>query len=157
MRTQTVLAHLGRIRPQAWDAIIPHGPRSRSRADWVSLNPQPLPPGPPEEAILIGAAEMAHDIVRIAVESDLRGQAASGMIQEFIDEWCGTPWPRKWPWPWPGPRSGEGPQPDPWTLNTARLVGAIIFASAGSRLGEGELSSALQAGAERLAEVAASD
>jgi len=158
MRTQTVLAHLGRIPPQAWDAIIPHGPRFRSRLDWVALNPQPLPPDPPPDvAIFIGAAEMAHDIVRVAVESEFRRQPATEQFRELIEDWCGTPWPRKWPWPWPGPRPDEGPHPDPWIINSARLVGAIVFASAGTRLGEGELSSALLEGAEKLAEAAASD
>lgn len=32
-----------------------------------------------------------------------------------LDDWCGTPWPRKpfpWPWPWPWPE--PDPHPDPW-------------------------------------------
>ena len=105
MNTTAFLALIGRIPPQAWDAIIPHGARVsvRNPAEFVALNPQPLPP---REAYLVAAAEMANSVAALAVEADVRGEQ-SGFVSEFIDDWCGTPWPKKWPWPWPGP-GGSG-------------------------------------------------
>ena len=43
-----LLTLVAQIRPQAWDAIIPHGPRVavNDRFARVALNPQPLPPFP---------------------------------------------------------------------------------------------------------------
>ena len=147
MKAAAFLTVLGRIPPEAWDAIVPHGPRIsiRNLADLVALNPQPLPP---RESYLVAAAEMAHSVAGLAVEADVQGEQ-SRFVSEFIDDWCGTPWPKKWPSPWPGPK--EGPFPEPW-IETGRVIGAIVFASVGSRLGEGELSTALLEGAERLAE-----
>ena len=91
---------------------------------------------------------MAHAVASLAVEADVRGEQ-SRFVSELIDDWCGTPWPKKWPWPWPGPHGA--PDPEPW-IETGRAIGAIVFASVGARLGEGELSTALLEGAERLAE-----
>jgi len=150
MNTVQLLRVIAAIPPEAWDAIIPHGPVLRSRADLVSLNPQPLPPKDP---FTVSAANMAQELVRIAVESEVQGKSAVGFVKEFIDDWCGTPWPRKWPSPRPGPRH-EGPQPDPWEVTLGRVVGATVFASASGRLGETELAKALQVGAEKLAEAA---
>jgi hypothetical protein len=151
MRNSELLSTIARFHPAIWDAIIPHGHRVGAIGDEVALNPQPLPP---RDAFLIAAAEMAHRVSRLAVEADVRGESATGFLSEFIDDWCGTRWPRKWPWPWPGPHPGEGPQPDPWMVADARIVGAIVFASLGTRLGDSELGSVLLGGAERLAEAA---
>ena len=104
---------------------------------------------------MVGAAEMAHSVVRMAVESEVRGESAVAFVREFVDDWCGTPWPHRWPWPWPWP--GPGPDPDPWIVQTGRVVGAIVFASVGSRLAEGELRAAFLKGAEQLVETATSD
>jgi len=149
-----LLTLIGQIRQQAWDAIIPHGPRTRAANDRlarVALNPQPLPP---REAFLVGAGEMAAEIARLAIEADVRGEGGGArIVYETIDDWCGTPWPHKWPLPWPGP----DPDPHPWDVALARVVGAVVFASIGSRLGEGELQSAFLEGAERLAVTAAGD
>ncbi len=155
MSYSRLLSIIGRIHPQAWDAIIPHGPRLRVLAgvERVALNPQPLPP---REAFLLSAAELAHDLVRAAVATEMRGEPSSALVTEIIDDWCGTLWPRKWPWPWPGPRPGEGPEsgplPDPWDVKTAQIIGAVVFASMASRLSEGDLSTALSDGADRLTE-----
>jgi hypothetical protein len=131
MQAMSLLSIIDRINPQAWDYIVPMGPgpggrQSASLAEQVSLNLQPLPPG---EAFVIGAAEMAHSVVRMAIESEVRGEPSIALVSGFIDDWCGTPWPH----PWPGP----GPDPDPWIVQTGRVVGAIVFASVGSRLAEG--------------------
>lgn len=157
MKAMSLLSIIGRINPQAWDYIVPQGPFPQERwgaslAARVSLNPQPLPP---HEAFVVSAAEMAHSVVRIAIESEVSGESAVAMVSRFVDDWCGTPWPHPWPWPWPGP--GPGPDPDPWMVQTGRVVGAIVFASMGSRLAEGELREAFLKGAEQLAETATSD
>jgi hypothetical protein len=146
-----LLKIIGAIPPQAWDAIIPHGPAFRTRADLVSLNPQPLPP---KDAFAVSAALMAHELVRIAVETEVRGQSAAVFVKEFVDDWCGTPWPHKWPWPWPGPRPQEGARPDPLEVTIGRVIGATVLASAGGRLGETKLGTALLDGAQNLAEAA---
>lgn len=146
MRDLTLLSIVARVDPEVWD-VIPRGLSSKS--DSVALNPQPLPP---RETLQIAAAEMAHGIVRIAIEAELGGGSSAEFVNEFIDDWCATPWPRRWPHPWPGPV--EGPSPVPWDVRTARVVGAIVFASAGSRLPEGDLGAAFAEGAERLAEAA---
>lgn len=157
MNSAALLTTLARIRPQVWDAIIPHGPVRviGSPEDLVALNPQPLPPQPPSDAFLIGAARMAHAVTRMAVEADLRGEATD-FVARWVDDWCATPWPRKWPWPWPDPRLEDGPVPDPWLVGSGRVVGAVVLASVGARLGDGELSAALLTGAERLVEAGAS-
>lgn len=158
----SLLAIIGRIHPEVWDLIWQgplarsYGPRVRfvSALDRVALNPQPLPP---RETLLAGAAEMAHEVAGLAVASAAQGTSSAAFVSEVIDDWCGTPWPRKWPWPWPGPRpgtEGEGPEPDPWDVRTARVVGAVIFASVASRLSSGDLRTAFAEGAERLAEAA---
>lgn len=149
MRTIEFLATIGRIPPQAWDAIIPMWDGAHSRYEAVALNPQPLPPA---EAFVVSAARMAHDVARLAVEAQVGGNSSAKFVGEFIDDWCGTPWPRKWPWPWPGPRPVEGPHPEPWLIDAARISGAVVFASYGTRLGKGALGDAFLAGAERLAE-----
>jgi hypothetical protein len=154
VRYGKLLSIIATIHPEIWDAIIPHGSRAIDR---VALNPQPLPP---RQALLAGAAEMAHEVVRLAVASEAQGASSSVFVSEIIDDWCGTPWPRKWPWPWPGPRPGtepEGPQPEPWDVQTARVIGAVIFASAASRLSSGDLRTAFADGADRLAEAALAD
>ena len=152
MRAVSLLSIVGRFPAEAWDAIIPHGPAFRARGDVVALNPQPLPPHDP---FLVGAAQMANELVRVAVEAQLREGSSVGWLSEIIEDWCATPWPRRWPWPGPGPRPDEGPLPDPWRIDVGRVIGAVVFASAGSRLADGELRTVLLDGAERLAEVAA--
>lgn len=152
MDTVGLLVVLGRIPPQAWDAIIGHGPLIRNRWERVALNPQPLPPSDP---LFTGAALMAQEVVGLAVESDLRGESTADVVRQLVDDWCDTPWPRRWPWPWPGPRPDEGPLPDPWKIDVGRAIGAVVFASAGSRLADGDVRTALLEGAQRLADVAA--
>jgi hypothetical protein len=146
-----LLTLFARIPPEAWDAKIPQGPLVfNDPSVRVALNPQPLPP---REAIAVGAARMAREVARLAVETDLQGGRASAWLADFIDDWCGTPWPHKWPWPLPGP--GPDPDPHPWDVAMSRVIGAVVFASVGAGLGEGELKKQLLAGADRLAAAAA--
>ncbi|MGC5583884.1 hypothetical protein [Ornithinimicrobium sp. W1665] len=153
MRSIDLLTIISRVRPEVWDVIVPRYSVVKTRADAVALNPQPLPPLPPPDAFLVGAAEMAHAVTRMAVEAEVRGESAA-FVDQLIEDWCGTPWPRRWPWPWPDPRTADGPMPDPWTVGSGRMVGAIVFASVGARLEEGDLRTSLLEGAEKLAEAA---
>jgi hypothetical protein len=151
MRYTSLLTLIARVRPEAWDAIHPQGPVVlNDRLARVALNPQPLPP---REALTVGAAMMAREVARLAVETDLQGGSASAWLAEFIDDWCGTPWPHKWPWPLPGP--GPDPDPHPWDVATSRVIGAVVFASVGAGLGESDLKMTLLEGADRLASAAA--
>jgi hypothetical protein len=151
MAAVPLLKLMATIPPGAWDAIIPHGPAFHSHGGLASHHAQALPP---KYAFAVGAAEMAHELVRIAVETEVRGESAAVFVKAFIDDWCGTPWPHKWPWPWPWPRWKDGPHPEPWEVNTARIIGATVLASAGGRLGDTKLASALVNGAESLAAAA---
>lgn len=153
MSSIELLTIISRIRPEVWDVIVPRFSVMQRRTDWVALNPQPLPPLPPPDAFLVGAAEMAHAVARMAVEAEVRGDSAS-FLDQLVEEWCATPWPRRWPWPWPDPRTAGGPSPDPWVVGSGRLVGALVFASVGARLEEGGLRTSMLQGAEMLADAA---
>ncbi len=175
MSHSQLLAILARLHPAVWDAIVPHSTTRRHAAsakERAALNPQPLPPG---QEFLIGAAALAHELVRTATSLDIATNAEPDVAAVFIsavtDEWCGTPWPAKWPLPWPGPFPGEstdgtgGPVPDPWEQATARAIAATIFASSAVRLGtygrapadkdqRGSLGFVLAEAADRLASAA---
>jgi hypothetical protein len=150
--TIDVLHLVARLHPSIWDVINPHGPAVQQIADRVTLNPQPLPPGP--DPFVLAAARMANEFAGLAVAADIRRESPKEWVAEFVDDWCGTPWPSKWPWPWPSPRPDHDTAVDPDTVSQARLVGAIIFASLGSRLGDRDLSATFLDGAEQLVEAA---
>jgi hypothetical protein len=155
MRSSALLSIIGGIHPEVWDAVIPHHHhhhRYQGRADLVSLNPQPLPPGP-ENLFLIGAADLAHRMAQLAVEQNAAGRAELHLLQEWIDDWCGNGWPFKWPIPWPGPR-GDGPLPDPWVVKAGQVMAATVLASTASRLADGELNEVFNDLAERLVDAA---
>jgi hypothetical protein len=142
---------LGKIPPEAFDAIFPHGPILSHRA--AELNPQPLPP---KQQLLVASAAVAHDIAHAAVIAEAAGSGSPAkLVARAVDDWCGTrprplpiPWPGPWPFPWP-------PEPEPhpdWDIGLSRVVGALTLASVASRLDEGELQDALAKGAEQLLE-----
>ncbi len=140
---------LGKLPPEAFDAIFPHGPVLARRA--ADLNPQPLPP---KEQLLVASAAVAHDIAFAAVSAEASGSGSAGkLVTRAVDDWCGTrprpiPWPGPWPFPWP-------PEPEPhpdWDIGLSRVVGALTLASVASRLEEGELQDVLARGAEQLLE-----
>jgi hypothetical protein len=106
------------------------GPIYRVTADQVELNPQPLPPGPPDPsrnaavrylATLVGMKQVAGTM------GDEQGQqvgaAADAAIQAFLDDFCGTP-PRRIPWPWPGP--------PPWVLPLASELVSVANGESGA-------------------------
>jgi hypothetical protein len=144
-------AVFGKIPPEAFDAIFPHGPVIRQRA--AELNPQPLPP---KGRLLLASAAVAQEIASAAVSAQASGSgSAARLVASAIDDWCGTrpphipiPWPGPWPFPWP-------PEPEPhpeWDIGLMRVVGALSLASVASRMGEGEARDALAKGAEQLLE-----
>ena len=154
------LARLGRLNPAIWDFIVPRGPvaagqaRAFSKGSEVELNPQPIPPG---RQLLLAAAMTARDLANAAVTAEALGIDPASVLDEAIDDWCGTkprpgfpiPWPRPWPFPWP-------PDPDPgtdWDVAGMRVVGALTLAAEASRLGDGRAQEGLSKGAERLLEV----
>lgn len=145
----TLLAVIGRLHPEIYDVPPKYGPL-RTRGDLASLNPQPLPP---RSAYAEAAVELAGTLVRMAAEAETHGNSGAGFVSEFIDEWCGTPWPRRWPFPVPFP----GPEPGPYDVMAGRISAALAFASAGSRIQDERLGGALTDGAERLAEAALAD
>lgn len=159
-QTVKLLALMGSIHPESRDVLPPHHCVDRGYLDWASLNPQPLPPHPPDRLVL-GAIRMSNRLVALAVEDAARNGGPPDWVSEVIDDWCATPWPRKWPWPGPGPAPSrdqtEGPRPEPWALATAKASGALVFASLAVRLGAGELRDVLINGAERLAEAAVNE
>lgn len=153
-QTVRLLALLGRLKKEVFDVFPPHGLGVLDGVDTVALNPQPLPPRDP---LVTGAILMSRRLSELAIEADIRGEGPAEWLDQIIDEWCDTPWPRKWPWPGPGPGPEEGPVPDPWAVNEARTAGAVVLASMASRLGDGDLRKTLARGAEKLADAAAQE
>jgi hypothetical protein len=131
---QRLLALIGRRLPAIFD-VIPRGPQGLSlqdRASAVALNPQPLPPSPPE---LLGVA-LAQEFAHMAFVSDRLGLAWKSMSQD-LDDWCPTQ-PRKIKFPihWP-PVPEPEPHPD-WLaelhLGFAAKLSAISADYAGTPL-----------------------
>ncbi|MET4099267.1 hypothetical protein ABIB37_001504 [Agrococcus sp. UYP10] len=138
-QTVKVLAILARSRPEVYDVFPPHRLAAEPSA---------------ADRLVVEGISMARRVAQLAIEADVRGEDPVGWLSQLIDEWCGTPWPGKWPRPGSGPAPEEGPHPEPWALNGARIAGAAVFASTAWRLGDGPLRAALIDGAERLAEIA---
>lgn len=101
--TTSALTLIGRRHPAIFDLLgNPYGPFTGSRGAEVFLNPQPLPPGPPDGmrtgfhagAALVQLAFTAHHL-HVGFDID-------------VDDWCPTPPRRPKLPPWPGPR------PRPW-------------------------------------------
>jgi hypothetical protein len=159
MERKSFLTLLATFPPEAWDAVVP---KHHYRADAlgrfrrfeaggvlerVGLNPQPLPP---KERFVVAAATMTHEVAGLAVDAGVTGTAdAAAIVRDFVDDWCGTGWPRRWPWPWP-----PEPEPDPREIAWGRFAGAVVLASLGARMPGTELGDAFAEGAERLGEVA---
>lgn len=143
-----ILAKFVSIPPEAWDAIIPHGPIAARvvtrRGDAVALNPQPLPP---HESV-VGAQLLENLLVSAIIVVGGRGaEEGAGALRTEIDDWCGTGWPGKWPRPKP-PRGWD----DGLVFAGAALAAANLAAQYDHAP---ELQEALGAAAEQLAEAAA--
>ncbi len=157
------LSLLTQITPAAWRLITAAG-LPGSRIDLAALQPQPLPPVedviaalnpqplPPLESFQLAAAVMTHEFARLAIQADIHGRSGAQIISDMVDDWCLTGWPLKWPIPIPDPvppRPNETILP-PQLTQHGRMVGALVLANIGSRLGSTELSEAMLHGAERL-------
>ncbi len=142
-----ILAKLVSIPPEAWDAIIPHGPVNARvvtrRFDAVALNPQPLPP---HESV-VGAQLLENVLVSAIIIVGGKGAGeGAGALRAEIDDWCGTGWPRKWPQP--KPRRG-------WDESLVFAGAAVAAASLAEQYDHApEMQEALGAAAEQLAEAA---
>jgi hypothetical protein len=122
-----LLAIIGRRIPAFYD-VIPRGPQQRflqNRFSEVALNPQPLPPEPPEA---LGAA-IAAEVIHVAWLADRLG-VGRGVAFDDLDDWCPTvPKKLKLP-PWWPPVPEPEPHPE-WLINfhlgfAARLAVAAI-------------------------------
>jgi len=127
----------------------PQGVRLHQHGDYASLNPQPLPPH--------GAGRMLMSLMErgIIIVSGRDPSAQEAFLQD-VEDWCGTPWPRRWPWIGPGPV----PEPHPEAGRhddfgrAARVGGALAAAEIAARYPEGELKDVFEKAAQRLTEAA---
>lgn len=103
-------------------------------------------------------AVLANEQVVAVRDGEFGGRSAFGTIAEFVDDWCGTGWPRKFPplpkpWWWdlvipvPVPEPGPG-EPYPIDLITV----GIEFYDAAQGLAGTELQQVFLDSAERLIE-----
>ncbi|OZB87671.1 MAG: hypothetical protein B7X41_12205 [Microbacterium sp. 14-71-5] len=141
---------IGRLHPEIFDilgtptAVVG---RYRSRFDQVALNPQPLPPGPPEA--LVTGVRAAAELVRLAFTAHQLGVA----FDADPDDWCGTP-PHV-PIPWPYPPITQDPDPHPWLVyNLGVALGLELSASVWSGLRSEAALSAVHDGALSYAQKA---
>jgi hypothetical protein len=93
---------IAKINPQAWDAIIPHGPKvSAAARDYMVAM-----------ALKGFAAELNNRAAsgRLArIQKKLAESAGPRLAGDYSDDdWCGTPWPKRFPFPFPEP------DPFPW-------------------------------------------
>lgn len=161
LATGSRLALITQISAATWHVVTATGP------DFAALHPQPLPPVennaalnpqplPPRDAVQLAAAAMAQEYARLAIETTIRGGSGERIIDDMVDDWCLTGWPRTWPIPVvPGGPPEPGPRPNeaviaPELADAGRIVGALVLANIGSRLAAGQLGAALSRGAERL-------
>jgi hypothetical protein len=91
---------VAKIKPEAWDAIIPHGPRvSQASRDYMTAI-----------ALKGFAAELGNRAVTqklAGVQKALVSSAAGQLAADYDDDnWCGTPWPHRFP--------VLEPEPSPW-------------------------------------------
>jgi hypothetical protein len=101
-KTSMFLYLVAKIRPEAWDAIIPHGPRvsAASREYMIAIALKRFSSELGKRAETQKLAAIQKTLVKFAGE-----QLAANYGD---DDWCGTPWPGKFPVPFPEP------DPFPW-------------------------------------------
>ena len=137
---------------------------------WAMLNPQPLPPywirerlaahrlaGPQPQPWRTRAA--VQWVIQSAMVQMQLAEAVGGaegidrsigivgnMIQEIVDDWCGTGKPR---WPWPKPRRFDGDEVSAFDL----LIAGREFQYLVDTLAENPLQNAFAGAAAQLLEV----
>ncbi|GAA5158372.1 hypothetical protein [Ornithinimicrobium tianjinense] len=143
------LGFFAHLDDRLWE-IVGGGPQGwRHRLESVALNPQPLPPEPPEIGQRVMLA-MARGIIVVGG----REESAVHAFWEDLEDWCGTGWPRRWPFPWPDP--WPDPRLDPRADRRPEiLVGAALTATAlAARYPEGEMRDLFDAAGQRLMDAA---
>ncbi len=161
MDVAKVLGVLAEAHPAVYDIwprldVFASGSWRTTVGEAVALNPQPLPPLTGIDPYVLGAHRMAVRLAELAVDSQIRGEGTE-FLDACVEEWCGTPWPRRFPLPVPGPGPGDGPHPDPWKVAAGRALTALVFTSYGARLSGTDLGVQFGRVAEKLAEVATAE
>jgi len=162
----TFARFLGRLRPELYDLIFPHGPIGRfagsifaQPGDEVSLNPQPLPP---REIIAMAIADThLAQVVQFANGARLLGEEAGAPMQAValrmiaeIDDLCPPffpRWPKRFPPPPPWPPVGERMEPSEMFLAGSR------FLLAADMVEHAEINAALTGTGLKLMETAMQD
>ena len=142
-----ILAKFVSIPPEAWDAIIPHGPAVghvvNSRLDAVALNPQPLPP---HESV-VGAQLLENVLISAIIVVGGKGAAREPpCCAPRSTTGAARAGRSKWPKPKPPKGWDEGLVFAGAALAAANLAGQYDHAP--------DLQEALGAAAEQLAEAA---
>ena len=84
-----------KVKPEAWDAIIPHGPK-------ISVGTRDV-----ASSMIIKTVAKAIVDPKLSYELDKLGkslfeQGTTTMSASYdYDDWCGTPYPHHWPLPFP--------------------------------------------------------
>jgi hypothetical protein len=155
MNAIKLMQMLRRVPPQAWDAIVPHGPSIRIHpfGSEVSLNTQPIPPHEDDHLVAIS---LARHLATLASTADALGNNGGSILLREIDDWCGTGWPHRWFRPPHPPHVGDPtPWPRPnWTPSDLQFVGGLALAELANRMSDGELRDAIETGANKLLETA---
>ena len=101
-KSSMLLYLIGKMNPKAWDAIIPHGPKVSAAAREYMI----------AMALKGFSAELSNRAVsgRLAsIQKMLVKSAGPRLVADYgDDDWCGTPWPKRFPFPFPEP------DPFPW-------------------------------------------
>jgi hypothetical protein len=159
---RSALVILARTHPALWEILGPRGPgpayHSASVLTAAPLNPQPLPPLLPEE-IAPMVRSTAAAIADTAIAANFGGGDGRQVIEEAIDDWCGTPpggfripWPRHWPPPRP---PGE-----PYPIDVEAMIpviqvhAALVFQAYASDVQDRSMSEAFGKSADRLLDTA---
>lgn len=141
-----------KIPPEAWDAIIPHGPKvSQALVEYM-------------------AAGLVRDIAKLvkdkavqtkltAIGKEMAGFASNGLVQgwEDGDDICPPypPFPPR-PWPWRGDFSKQEPSPQPWKISSVeQVVLADLLLSLADITSSRELGAQLKDAASALSKGAA--
>lgn len=93
---------IGKLKPAAWDAIIPHGPKVSlaSREYMIAMALKGFSAEVKNRAVAKKIASIQQVLVKFASER---------LAQDFgDDDWCGTSGPKRFPFPIPDP------DPIPW-------------------------------------------
>ena len=158
---RSALVILARAHPELWEILGPRGPSVTYQASALfaaePLNPQPLPPFLPEIAPMVRSTAAA--VADTAIAANFGGGVGREVIEEAVDDWCGTPpaghtipWPRHWPPPRP---PGEPYPIDYETIVPAiRIQAALVLQAYASDVADDSLSDAFGSAATKLLEAA---